>query len=60
MALQSPELTPLDLFLQDYVKDMYASHVASLDLYNWRMPFTAVTSDVLEWMWIEVDWLLII
>jgi hypothetical protein len=29
LALQSQELTPLDLFLQGYVKDMYASHVVS-------------------------------
>jgi hypothetical protein len=60
MALQSPYLTPLDLFLQGYVKDMYTGHVASLDPQNQHMPFSAVTSDVLECMWIEVDWLLII
>lgn len=60
MALHSPELTPLELFLQGYVKDMYSSHVASLDLRSWQMPFSAVTSDVLECIWIEIDWLLII
>jgi hypothetical protein len=42
MALQSPELAPLDLFLQCYVKDM--DHWTCMT----DMPFSAITSGVLE------------
>ena len=58
LALQSQELTSLDFFLQGYVMDMYASH--TLDMHNWQLPFSAVALGMLECMWIEADWLLII
>jgi hypothetical protein len=59
LALQSQELSPLDLSLQGYVEDMYTSHVASWISVT-DMPFSAVTSSMLERMGIEVEWLLIV
>jgi hypothetical protein len=59
LALQSQELSPLDLLLQGYVKDMFTSHVASWTSVT-DMPFSAVTSSMLECMGIEVEWLLIV